>query len=123
MGDILGVEARKIYEKFNEDKEYTEKVRSDCKIASWFTFGLCSLIHHFVNEVPLETARVELIALRAETDRFLKGATILYADVGAAIDVMAKELDQINVWEVSAEQVSQNIVTYPEKYLREIKII
>merc|ERR1712062_866483 len=36
--DILGVEARNIYEKFEEDKEYTEKVRSDCKIASWFTF-------------------------------------------------------------------------------------
>jgi len=108
---------------FIEDKDYTEIVRYNCKIASWFTFGLCSLIHHFVNEVPLETARVELIALRAETDRFLNGATILYADVGAAINVMAKELDQINVWEVSAEQVSQNIVTYPEKYLREIKII
>merc|ERR1719225_838480 len=39
--NILGVQAERIYEKFNEDKEYTEKVRSDCKIASWFTFGLC----------------------------------------------------------------------------------
>merc|ERR1711874_39650 len=57
--NILGIGAERIYEKFNEDKEYTEKVRSDCKIASWFTFGLCSLIHHYVNEVPLEKARLE----------------------------------------------------------------
>merc|ERR1712232_841188 len=108
---------------FQEDKEYTEILRYNCKIASVVTLGLCSLIHHFVNEVPLKESHVELIDLRAETDRFLDGATILSADVGAAINVMAKELDQINVWEVSAEQVSQNIVTYPEKYLREIQII
>merc|ERR1712038_1953421 len=57
--DILGREAGKVYAKFEEDKEYTEKVRSDCKIASWFTFGLCSLFHHFINEVPLEKARLE----------------------------------------------------------------
>jgi len=108
---------------FQEDKEYTETVRYNCKWAAVVTLGLCSLIHHFVNEVPLKESRVELEVLTVETDNFLKGATILYADVGAAINVMAKELDQINVWEVSAEQVSQNIVTYPEKYLREIKII
>merc|ERR1719461_1200503 len=57
--DILGIEAESFYAKFEEDKEYIEKVRSDCKIASWFTFGLCSLIHHYVNEVPLEKARLE----------------------------------------------------------------
>jgi len=109
--------------KYEEDKEYTGIVRYNCKWAAVVTLGLCSLIHHFVNEVPLETARVELIALRAETDRFLNGATILYADVGAAISVMSKELDQINNWEISADQVSQNIETYPEEYLRGIKTI
>merc|ERR1712046_464674 len=50
---------------YEEDEEYTEKVRSGCKIISWFTFGLCSLVHHYVNEVPLEEARVELERLRA----------------------------------------------------------
>merc|ERR1712062_348734 len=109
--------------KYEEDKEYTGIVRYNCKWAAVVTLGLCSLIHHFVNEVPLEEARVELIALRAETDNFLNGATILYADVGAAIDVMAKELDQINVWEISAEQVSQNIADYSEEYLRGIQTI
>jgi len=108
---------------FLEDEEYTKTVRYNCKIASWFTFGLCSLIHHFVNEVPLKESRVELIDLRAETGNFLKGATILYADVGAAISVMSKELDQINVWEISAEQVSQNIADYSEEYLRGIQTI
>merc|ERR1712045_917515 len=52
---------------YEEDKEYTEKVRSGCKIISLFTFGLCSLVHHYVNEVPLEEARVELERLRAST--------------------------------------------------------
>merc|ERR1712038_972021 len=121
--DILGVEARKVYEKFNEDKEYTEKVRYNCKWGSVFTFGLCSLIHHFVNEVPLETARVELQVLTAETERFLDGTNTLFADIGAAIEVMNKELDEINSWEISAEQVSKNIVDYPEKFLIKIPTI
>merc|ERR1712061_86272 len=60
---ILNTEEKQA--KYEEDKEYTEKVRSGCKIISWFTFGLCSLVHHYVNEVPLEEARVELERLRA----------------------------------------------------------
>merc|ERR1711953_1399186 len=70
-------EARKIYEKFNEDKEYTEKMRSICKIASWFTFGLCSLIHHFVNEVPLEEARLEVEDLETMSEKLTERAKIL----------------------------------------------
>merc|ERR1711902_23803 len=62
---ILNTEEKQA--KYEEDKEYTEKVRSDCKIISLFTFGLCSLVHHYVNEVPLEEARVELERLRAST--------------------------------------------------------
>merc|ERR1712038_53752 len=121
--DILGVEARKVYEKFNEDKEYTEKVRYNCKWGSVFTFGLCSLTHHFVNEVPLEEARVDVQVLTAETERFLDGTNTLFADIGAAIEVMNKELDEINSWEISAEQVSKNIVDYPEKFLIKIPTI
>merc|ERR1712079_31765 len=60
---ILNTEEKQA--KYEEDKEYTEKVRSGCKIISLFTFGLCSLVHHYVNEVPLEEARVELERLRA----------------------------------------------------------
>merc|ERR1711913_222269 len=62
---ILNTEEKQA--KYEEDKAYTEKVRSGCKIVSWFTFGLCSLVHHYVNEVPLEEARVELERLRAST--------------------------------------------------------
>merc|ERR1711874_575008 len=43
-----------------EDKAYTDKVRRHCQISSFFTFGLCSLIHHYENEVPLESSRLEL---------------------------------------------------------------
>merc|ERR1711874_303013 len=113
----------KTEDEYLEDKEYTEKVRYNCKWAAVFTLGLCSLIHHFVNEVPLETARVELQALTAETERFLDGTNTLFADIGAAIEVMNKELDEINSWEISAEQVSKNIVDYPEKFLIKIKTI
>merc|ERR1712018_506773 len=69
---ILGVEAESFYAKFEEDKEYTERVRYNCKIASWFTFGLCSLIHHFENEVPLEKARAELADLQSKSGRLLR---------------------------------------------------
>merc|ERR1712113_761388 len=62
---ILNTEEKQA--KNEEDKEYTEKGRSGCKIVSLFTFGLCSLVHHYVNEVPLEEARVELERLRAST--------------------------------------------------------
>merc|ERR1712038_191649 len=113
----------KTEEEFLKEKEYTEKVRYNCKWAAVFTLGLCSLIHHFVNEVPLETARVELQALTAETERFLDGTNTLFADFGAAIEVMNKELDEINSWEISAEQVSKNIVDYPEKFLIKIPTI
>merc|ERR1712038_2002986 len=121
--DILGVEARKVYEKFNEDKEYTEKVRYNCKWGSVFTFGLCSLIHHFVNEVPLEKARVEVEILETKSEKLTEGTNTLFADIGAAIEVMNKELDEINSWEISAEQVSKNIVDYPEKFLIKIPTI
>merc|ERR1712141_645253 len=116
--DILGVEARNIYEKFNEDKEYTEKVRSECKIASWFTFGLCSLIHHYVNEVPLEEARVDLKPLISLTPRFLERALALTQDINNAVGEMDKEIDLINKWAVSAHRVNQNIKDHPVEFLR-----
>merc|ERR1712077_167763 len=40
--------------KYNKDLDYTETVRYNCKIASWFTFGLCSLIHHFETKSRLK---------------------------------------------------------------------
>merc|ERR1712073_102539 len=91
--DILGVEARKIYEKFEEDKEYTEKVRSDCKIASWFTFGLCSLIHHFVNEVPLEKARVEVENLERRSQNLTERAKILIDKWAKSAELVRKNID------------------------------
>merc|ERR1712214_66817 len=116
--DILGVEARNIYEKFNEDKEYTEKVRSNCKIASWFTFGLCSLIHHFVNEVPLEEARVEVEILEIKSEKLTERAEILNKDIGEAITIMKDEIELINKWANSAEKMEKNIDDFPEESLR-----
>merc|ERR1712141_248526 len=116
--DILGVEARKIYEKFNEDKEYTEKVRSNCKIASWFTFGLCSVIHHFVNEVPLEEARVEVENLETMSEKLTERAKILNKDINEAIGIMKNEIELIDKWANSAELVRKNIDEFPEETLR-----
>merc|ERR1711874_729719 len=115
---ILGVEAEGFYAKFEEDKEYTERVRYNCKIASWFTFGLCSLIHHYVNEVPLEEARVDLEKLNALTPRFLERALALTQDINKAIGEMDKEIDLINKWAVSAHRVNQNIKDHPVEFLR-----
>merc|ERR1712061_364563 len=101
------------------DKKYTEIVRDNCKIASWFTFGLCSFIHHFVNEVPLKDAIEELEDLREEIDTFMKSATNVSVDIDAAIEILLKELDNINSWEISAEKVRQNIVDFPEETMKE----
>merc|ERR1712001_4118 len=106
---ILDTEVSKVNQQYLLDKDYTEAVRYNCKIASWFTFGLCSLIHHYSNEVPLEESRVELEKLQATTDKLLKGAETLNADIGAAIDIMAEEVELIDKWADSAELVSKNI--------------
>jgi len=119
--DILGVEARNIYEKFEEDKEYTEKVRSNCKIASWFTFGLCSLIHHFVNEVPLEEARVEVENLERRSQNLTERAKILNRDINEAIEIMDDEIELIDKWANSAEKMEKNIDDFPEESLREFE--
>merc|ERR1712232_7391 len=103
--------------KYQEDKARAEKVKSDCQIASIFTFGLCSLIEHYVNEVPLENIREELADFKSKSDRFLERTRILDQDIDIAIDLIAKNLDQINTWADSAEDVSENIEDYPAEYL------
>merc|ERR1712062_756260 len=119
--DILGLEARKIYEKFNEDKEYTEKVRYNCKWGSVFTFGLCSLTHHFVNEVPLEEARVEVENLETMSEKLTERAKILNKDINEAIGIMKNEIDLIDKWANSAELVRKNIDDFPEETLRQFE--
>merc|ERR1712038_1999365 len=116
--DILGREAGKVYAKFEEDKEYTEKVRSDCKIASWFTFGLCSLIHHYVNEVPLEKARLEREDLKSRSQKLTERAGILKKDINEAIGIMDDEIKLIDKWAISAEKMEKNIDDIPEESLR-----
>merc|ERR1711992_479823 len=103
--------------KYQEDKARTEKVKSDCQIASIFTFGLCSLIEHYVTEVPLENIREELADFESKSDRFLERTRILDQDIDIAIDLIAKNLYQINTWADSAEDVSENIEDYPAEYL------
>merc|ERR1712062_836849 len=113
---ILNTEEKQA--KFEEDKEYTEKVRYNCKIASWFTFGLCSLIHHYVNEVPLEQARVEREDLKSRSKNLTERAEILKKDVNEAIEIMDDEIKLIDKWAISAEKMEKNIDNIPEESLR-----
>merc|ERR550519_2923208 len=69
---IVGDKVDEVYRKFRLDKDYTEAVRYNCKIAAVFTLGLCSLIHHYENEKPLEQSRVEYEELQAKTDKILE---------------------------------------------------
>merc|ERR1712062_254838 len=116
--DILGIEAGNFYEKFQEDKEYTEAVRSACKIASWVTFGLCTLIHHFVNEVPLEQTRVKVEELARRSEKLTEKAEILYKDINKAIVILDDEIELIDDWAISAEKMKKNIDQFPEESLR-----
>merc|ERR1712062_357519 len=103
--------------KYLEDKEFTETVRRNCLIAAVFTLGLCSLIHHFENEVPLKESRAELADLQSKSGRLLRRTRILNQDIGDAIDVITEEIDLITEWVASAKAVSKNIELYPEDYL------
>merc|ERR1712038_537457 len=123
QGGILDKEVAEEYQKFRLDKDYTEGVRKTCKWLSWFTFGLCSLIHHFENEVPLEKARVENEKLQAKRKKLSERTETLNADIGAAIGIMTVEIELINKWANSAERVSKNIDDYPEEYLRKYETI
>merc|ERR1712079_364969 len=100
-----------------ENKAYTEKVRTDCQIAAVFTLGLCSLIHHFANEVPLEESRVELANLQSRANDFGRKVKTLNRDIDAAIEVITAEIELISEWAVSAEVVRENIEEYPAEYL------
>merc|ERR1712066_732207 len=108
---------------YQKDKDCTETVRENCKIASWFTFGLCSLIHHSENEGPLETARVELEDLQAKTDNLLERTITLNQDIKDAIGIMNEEIDRIDIWAESAKRVSKNIEEYPIESLTKYQTI
>merc|ERR1712241_98721 len=100
--------------KYLENEAYMEKVRYNCKWQTTFTFGLCSLIHHYPS---LESSRLELAALKSKSDRLLRKTTILNQDIDDAINVITVELDLITKWVASAKVVSDNIELYPEKFL------
>merc|ERR1712045_610459 len=118
QNSILDRAVKEINAQHQEDKEYTEKVRSDCKIASWFTFGLCSLIHHYVNEVPLEKARLEGEDLTSRSKKLTERAKILKKDINEAIEIMDDEIKLIDKWAISAEKMEKNIDDIPEESLR-----
>merc|ERR1712079_120886 len=73
--------------------------------------------HHFVNESPLVNALEELADFKSKSDRFLERTRILNQDIDVAIDLISENLDQINTWADSAEDVSENIEDYPAEYL------
>merc|ERR1711953_233321 len=120
QNEMLDPTAVQLEAKYQEDKAYMEKVRSNCNIEfqSMFTFGRCSLIHHFVTDPPpLENIREELADIKTKSDRFLERTRILNQDIDVAIDLIAENIDQINTWADSAEDVSENIEDYPAEYL------
>merc|ERR1712062_234565 len=103
--------------KYLEDKEFTKTVRRNCLIAAVFTLGLCSLIHHFENEVPLKESRAKLADLQSKSGRLLRKTRILNQDIGGAIGVITGEIDLITEWAANAKAVSDDIELYPEDYL------
>merc|ERR1711978_838581 len=108
--------------KYQKDKEYTETVRYNCKWAALFTLGLCSLIHHFENEVPLETDRIKLEEIGESTAGFLGRVDTLNRDIDA-IKVITTEIELINIWAVSADVVSKNIDQYPQEHLEKFAVM
>merc|ERR1711953_762643 len=108
---------------FEIDRKYTNKVSKACAIASYFTFGLCTIIHYFVNEVPLEVSRLELVDLKSITDEMVERGADLKYDITEAIDILTEEIELINIWANRAEVVRSNIDEYSVQYLRKYKTI
>jgi len=94
--------------KYLEDKAPTEQIRDNCKWAAVFTLGLCSLIHHFENEVPLYARN---------SDRLLGRTRILNRDIDDAIVVINEEVELIFKWVQTTMDVSNYIELYPVEYL------
>merc|ERR1712019_86337 len=115
--DIVNAALMVTNEQYLKDKEHTEIVRFNCKIAAVFTLGICSLIHHYVNEKPLKESRAKLEELQSKSGRLLGKTRILNQDIGDAIGVITEEIDLITEWAASAKAVSDNIELYPEDYL------
>jgi len=104
---------------FEINEEYTNRWIYNCKWAALPTIGLCPLINHIVNVIPLENARVEIATLSLLTPRFVDAVSALTRDIDNVIGEVDKEIDLINRWAVSAEQVHKNIKDFPEEALRE----
>merc|ERR1711997_15680 len=107
-----------VYQQFQADKHCVEQARDLCEVLSWFTFGLCSLIHYLVNEVPLSKFREEYEKLQSQTNKIMEGTTSLNAYIEDAINIMTEEIELINIWAKSAERVRKNIDRYPTEYLK-----
>jgi len=106
-----------------KDQVYADKVTNDCNIAAFVTFGICHLIHHYVNVVPLRESREELANLESKTDSLLTKTKILKEDVKEAFFVVSEEINLISNWTISAEVVNNNIDIYPAEYLAKMELI
>merc|ERR1711884_30243 len=121
--DIMNAALIALKEQFLKDEASTKKKILDCQIAAVFTLGLCPLINHYVNVVPLGQSREKLADLESKTDSVLTRTKTLKLDIDEAIIVLSEEIDQINIWAISAEVVNNNIDIYPAEYLAKMKLM
>merc|ERR1719471_1420633 len=121
--DIVNAALIAAKEQFLKDEARTKKKILDCQIAAVFTLGLCPLINHYVNVVPLGKARDKLADLESKTDNLLTKTKILKEDVKEAFFVVSEEINLISSWTISAEVVNNNIDIYPAKYLAKMELI
>merc|ERR1712193_515041 len=118
--DIVNAALIAAKEQFLKDEASTKKKILDCQIAAVFTLGLCPLINHYVNVVPLRESRADL---ESKTDSLLTKTKILKEDVKEAFFVVSEEINLISNWTISAEVVNNNIDIYPAKYLAKMELI
>merc|ERR1711902_359598 len=104
-------------EDFREDEKYKEKIDVVCRWVNIISFGLCGIIHHHVNTIPLEEAEEALEQLTTLSKNMLEKGSQLTHDIDEAIAILTEEIELINEWANSAENVKRNIDEYPEKYL------
>jgi len=129
QNEILDQTVKHMNAQYQEDKASAERDRSTCDplpikvFTLGLSLGLCPLIHHYRFKVPLEEDRVKLVNLKSKSNRILRKTRILNRDIEDAIEVITVEIDLIIEWTASAKVVEQNLVSYPEEFLRKFKSI
>ena len=88
-------------------------------LANGFLWGSASL----TAEAILYKKRAALLKFQTITGNMIKSGTAIDDAIGTAINGLSEEIDILDNWCNSVDNLADNIDTYPEEYLKKMKLI